>query len=258
MLISIITINYNDKVGFENTIKSVHNQTFEDFEHIVIDGNSNDGSKEVIDQYKNNFSYHISEPDSGIYNAMNKGVKAAKGDYILFLNSGDVFCNSDVLENASKTFNDNQIVYGNLVKEDVAGNSTIDFGPKEDNITLNTMFLHTINHPSTFIKRDLFQQYGLYDESLKIVSDWKFFLITLGLNNVSSKYINLSITRFKMDGISSTNRIARNKEREIVLKELIPFPIYQDYIKFNKDTSILKTNRFKMLLELEHFKMPKK
>ena len=96
-LISIITINFNDKIGLQRTFDSVFAQDFNDFEYIVIDGGSNDGSKELIEENTDKISYWISEPDKGIYNAMNKGIKVANGEYLLFLNSGDKFYNKKSL-----------------------------------------------------------------------------------------------------------------------------------------------------------------
>ncbi len=104
MLLSIITINYNDKFGLERTIKSVQEQTFTNFEHIIIDGGSTDGSKEVIEANKNSFSYWVSEPDKGIYNAMNKGIKEAKGEYLFFLNSGDHLNGQNALDKIHVSF----------------------------------------------------------------------------------------------------------------------------------------------------------
>ena len=96
--ISIITINYNDKIGLSKTINSVLNQSWQKFEFIVIDGGSNDGGLEVIEQHKDKIDYWVSEPDKGVYNAMNKGIKVAKGEYLIFMNSGDTFYDDNVLE----------------------------------------------------------------------------------------------------------------------------------------------------------------
>ncbi|WAC01935.1 glycosyltransferase family 2 protein [Lacinutrix neustonica] len=258
MLISIITINYNDVVGLERTITSVKQQDFEDFEHIIIDGNSYDGSKSIIEKYKNHIGYSISEPDGGIYHAMNKGIDRAQGDYVLFLNSGDALYDPTVLKACAGHLSTTSIVFGNLVKVDMQGETTIDYGHRNAKLTLKTFFFSTINHPSTFIKRTLFQQYGVYDEDLKIVADWKFFLIVLGLNANTYKYINILVSTFYMDGISNSNLELRQAERDSVLKALIPLPIYEDYIQFNTDSQWLTSNRFKMLLELEQYTVPKK
>ena len=115
-LISVITINFNERVGLERTFESVFNQTFQDFEYIVIDGGSNDGSKELIEENTEKISYWISEPDKGIYNAMNKGISVAKGDYLLFLNSGDILYKNDVLSVSKiEQITDKQV---NLVLDD--------------------------------------------------------------------------------------------------------------------------------------------
>ena len=98
MLLSIITINYNDKEGLARTMNSVLSQTYTDFEYIVIDGGSNDGSKTIIEQHQDQLGYWVSEPDSGIYNAMNKGIAKANGEYILFLNSGDVLIDDTIIK----------------------------------------------------------------------------------------------------------------------------------------------------------------
>ena len=114
--ISIITINYNDKYGLSRTIDSVLNQTYEDFEYIVIDGNSNDGSKEILKNHDLSIDYWVSEPDSGIYNAMNKGIRVAKGDYLLFLNSGDYLCDNDTIHNVAKEIDGGKdLYYGNAI-----------------------------------------------------------------------------------------------------------------------------------------------
>ena len=118
--ISVITINYNNKEGLEKTIESVVNQSLQDFEYIVIDGNSTDGSQEILEKYTAKISHAVSEPDTGIYNAMNKGIKAATGEYILFLNSGDEFYATQSLEKAAEHLTGEDIIYGNL---DVHGES---------------------------------------------------------------------------------------------------------------------------------------
>ena len=102
MKFSIITVNFNNKEGLHNTIKSVINQTFRDFEYIVIDGGSTDGSIDILKKYDKYINYWISEKDSGIYNAMNKGISKANGEYLNFMNSGDCFYALDVLEKVSK------------------------------------------------------------------------------------------------------------------------------------------------------------
>src|SRR6476620_8472507 len=114
--ISIITINYNDKEGLKKTIESVISQTFKDFEFLVIDGNSSDGGKDVLEQYKAHIDYCVSEPDTGVYNAMNKGIRAATGDFVLFLNSGDLLYKNDILGRVNASIdNEYGIYYGDVI-----------------------------------------------------------------------------------------------------------------------------------------------
>ena len=121
--ISIITINYNDKIGLSKTINSVLNQSWQKFEFIVIDGGSNDGGLEVIEQNKDKIDYWVSEPDKGVYNAMNKGIKVAKGEYLIFMNSGDTFYDDNVLEKIENQLTaEFDIYYGDYYR--VYSNST--------------------------------------------------------------------------------------------------------------------------------------
>jgi glycosyltransferase involved in cell wall biosynthesis len=216
MQLSIITVNYNDKLGLERTLKSVQEQTFTNYEHIVVDGGSTDGSKELIEANKENFIYWVSEPDNGIYNAMNKGIKVAKGDYLYFLNSGDHFEDSDALQKVNNHLGKNDIVYFNI---NVVGEREVHIKtcPKE----LSFMFLHNDlpAHQATFIRKDLFNKYGYYDEKLKIVADWKFLILALCKHNASYKYINDTFSTFYTGGISSKEGSfdAMEKEREQVL-----------------------------------------
>ena len=114
--ISIISINYNNKEGLRKTVESVVNQTYKNFEYIVIDGGSTDDSTDILDEYHEKINYIVSEPDSGIYNAMNKGIKVAKGDYLLFLNSGDCLIDQFVIQKVITELNDKiSIYYGNLI-----------------------------------------------------------------------------------------------------------------------------------------------
>lgn len=228
MKISIITINYNNGNGLEDTIKSVINQTFTDFQYIVIDGNSSDNSKQVLDQHKDKISYWISELDSGIYNAMNKGISSAQGEYLLFLNSGDELYDDKVLEK----------VIPHLGSADLlTGHTNMNEGEKFkivqslETITFKQLFRYSIDHPSTLIRKNLFDKIGKYDENLKIVADWKWFIIAMAKFGASYKSIDCIISTFKMDGISSQpeNRNAILAERKKVLEEEFPFFI-QDYL----------------------------
>lgn len=260
MLISIITINYNDCDGLEKTIKSVIHQSYRDFEHLIIDGGSNDGSKEIILQYQSNFSYWVSEKDRGIYHAMNKGIRAATGKYLLFLNSGDFLYNENVFINIAKHLKDCDILYGDLIN--VNGKEEyISKGSKPDTLTVYSFFKGSVNHPASFIKKDLFYKYGLYDESLKIVSDWKFFMQVIGIEGVRVKYIEQIITYFNLNGISSSNFKLSKLEREQVIKEIIPKAYIEDYLKYDELNNVLKLRLVRYALIIQNmtwFRLVKK
>lgn len=229
MKVSIITINYNNKIGLERTIKSVQNQTFSNYEHIIIDGNSTDGGKCIIEENKTCFSHYVSEPDTGIYNAMNKGIKVAKGEYLFFLNSGDDLVNENALTEVVKYLTEEDFVYFNINR--VQNNTS---KVKEVPSIMSFFYLHndTIPHQSIFIKNELFNTVGLYDENLKIVSDWKFIITALIKFNASYKHINKVFSNFYEGGISSSKGSfeAMEKERKLVLNE--EFPILLNDLKY--------------------------
>ena len=258
MLISIITINFNNVAGLKKTMTSVLEQTFSNIEYIVIDGGSTDGSTEYIEANQDSLAYWVSEPDKGIYNAMNKGIEKATGDYILFLNSGDWLVDYQIIEKISNEVEGAEILYGNLIKVFSENQTIIDKGPNGKEITFNTFYKGTLNHPATLIRKDLFDKFGCYDETLKIVSDWKFFLISIGLNNTKVKYVNRAISCFNMSGLSTSNISIRNNERQIVLQKLVPLRILKDYEKSLQRNKIMDNSRINMLLEIEQSNIPKK
>lgn len=303
MLLSIVTINYNNAEGLRKTLASVASQTYADIEHVIIDGGSTDESVEIIREYADNqakgeengkadtpastpytlhstpteastpYTLHhtspthivrwISEPDKGIYNAMNKGIRMATGDYIQILNSGDILAAPDVTErmmNALKERieikderlkfkgrengeaensaysqspiahshpNPPAIFYGNMTKVNAAGMVVGKSGYTE--YSLRQFYSSTLNHDCAYIRADLFEEYGLYDENLKIVSDWKWYLQAIGLGRVKPEYVDIDVTIFDDGGISETNLALRNEERRQVLEELLPPAVLWDY-----------------------------
>lgn len=251
LLLSIITVNLNNIEGLEKTMNSVFEQTYNDFEYIIIDGGSTDGSSEYIESHSDKIDFWVSEKDSGIYNAMNKGIKKAKGKYLQFLNSGDWLAHKTTISNIIGHISNSDIVYGNMIKVFPNGDEKQDKGPAANDLSLRNFIEGTLNHSSSFINAELFKRYGLYDENLKIVSDWKFFLIALGLNNSRTKYIDCDIVYFDMDGISNNNMSLIELERGEVIKKVIPIPIYIDYIELKKQNIYLNTNRFKLFAEVE-------
>ena len=180
MTLTIITINRNNAAGLDKTLRSVASQTCKDFEYIVVDGASTDGSVEVIRSFKALFGGHfkwISEPDKGIYNAMNMGIGMATGDYLQFLNSGDCLAPEDVTQQRMlRTLEPNEyssILYGNMLKDIPDGKILRDRCFAGRKISFPGFYTGTLNHSPAYIRRNLFEKYGRYDENLRIVSDWK-------------------------------------------------------------------------------------
>lgn len=231
-LISIITINYNNVEGLQKTINSVVSQGFQDFEFIVIDGGSTDGSVDVVKKY-NRINEWLSEKDNGIYDAQNKGVLKSKGEYLLFLNSGDILVDNQVLQKVSTCLSSGKsFYYGNLILDK---NNTKEkhLAPKE--IDVDFMLNSTFWHPCVFIKSNLFKQFGLYNTSFKIVGDYEFFIRCLLKPNITTEYVNEFITEFDGNGISndaSQNEIQVN-EREMAWKLNVSELVYESLKKQN-------------------------
>ena len=233
MKYSIITINYNNRDGLERTIQSVINQTCQDFEYIIIDGGSTDGSVDVIKKYADRIDYWVSEPDKGIYNAMNKGILQAHGEYLNFMNSGDCFFDDKVLHKVLSSSGD--IILGSVFRNDI--NKIVRPSIKE---SLYSLFLSDYNHQSTFFHRNLFDS-NKYDESLKIVSDWKFILQCALFYNAAIVIIDIVVAKYEDAGVSSNMNQVRN-ERIKVLYEILPQFVAKDYeIMMNISPSIYKS-----------------
>ncbi len=248
--LSIITINYNNCDGLKKTIESVIEQTYTDYEYIIIDGGSTDGSVEIIKEYADKINYWISEPDKGIFNAMNKGILKATGEYCNFMNSGDSFHTNDVIEKIIPQL-DKDIVVGKYI----FGDLSYPWGRTSDSISMLDFVKGGICHQASFIKITLFEN-NLYDENLKIASDWKFFIDVLIFRNCSYKNTNVIVADFDATGISSVTSKLNEMERTKTLKEFLPERIYSDYVRLAKSDSPLleltplfnKTNGFQKLI----------
>lgn len=252
MKYSIITVNYNNKNGLRRTIESVILQTHHDFEYIVIDGGSTDGSTDVLKEYNNQITYWISEPDKGIYNAMNKGIAKASGDYLNFMNSGDCFYNDHVLEDVSN----HQLTQDMIVGRDFHYNYQTGLGfatilPRR--ITMLTFYMQTLPHQSTFFHRRLFEN-SLYDENLRIVSDMKFYIQKICIDDCSIELIDDIICRREADGISKTQNELRISERQAVINHILPKGVIKDYQTL---TLLDKTTLYRLLYLLESNKSRK-
>ena len=216
-------------------MQSVLSQTCKEFEYVVIDGASTDESVAIIRHYESAFGERIkwvSESDKGIYNAMNKGIQMATGEYLEFLNSGDYLVNEMVIEKVFDALKQNgypSILYGNMLKNMPGGMLFQDKSFAGQEISFLDFFSGTLNHSPSYIRRALFRKYGLYDESMKIVSDWKWFLKAIVLGEEKPCYVDLDITVFDMGGMSQTNKDLTMEERSQVLQELFPSAILADY-----------------------------
>ena len=225
MKISVITINYNDCEGLRATIGSVVSQTYDNYEFIVIDGGSTDGSVDVLKEHNESITYWASEKDKGIYNAMNKGVAQADGDYCIFMNSGDCFYSPQVLETVINRGLTSDIVVGK-VAIDNEGN-IISPQPLGD-LTFYHLYSGAIPHQGSFIKTLLLRNHP-YDETLKISSDWKFFIQTMIMDNCTVSYIDDYVAKYDMNGISTVNPELMRAEKEKVLSEMFPPRLLADY-----------------------------
>lgn len=234
MKLSVITINYNDLSGLTNTVNSVMNQSWKEFEHIIIDGGSIDGSETYIKQNAQYFSYWVSEKDNGIYNAMNKGIGKAKGEYLLMLNAGDVLHNNEVL---SKVFEENKyaqdIIYGDVDRESKGIVFTESIFPEK--LTFGFLRTGMISHQAVFFKRNLHDIVGLYDETLRYASDWYFIILAICKYNASYIHLNFKMAICSADGLTC-NPSEFSKmfaEKEMVLKKEFP-AFVDDYLALDE------------------------
>lgn len=229
--ISIITVNYNHKNGLENTIKSVVSQTCDSFEFIIIDGGSVDGSVDVIKKYAAKIDFWVSEKDKGIYHAMNKGIEHAKGEFCLFLNSGDILHDNNVLNYICQHhLLDRDVVIGAIQRVPSGYIKKVEI--REPYVLADFWLENPIPHQSTFIRRILFNECR-YDESLKIASDLKFFVQVMIFKRCSYKSIDCIVSDFEEGGLSSQK--SAHDECRSIFKDLLPEYIYDDYVRvFNR------------------------
>lgn len=256
MKLSIITINYNNAEGLRKTLASVAAQTYRNIEHIIVDGGSTDGSVDIIKEYVQKVESEeaivksvvwSSEKDNGIYDAMNRGIRKATGDYIQILNSGDILAAPDVTERMMATLdslnakrsslNEDSvaILYGNMLKSydgktiiyrDTCGNGM--YTPE----SFLYFFNGTLNHDCAYIRRDLFEKYGLYNEQMKICSDWEWYVRAIVLGGEKPIYTNIDVTIFDMNGVSESygkNAELIKKERREYLEKILPASVLRDY-----------------------------
>lgn len=233
--LSIITINLNNANGLRQTIKSVVEQTYQDFEFLVIDGGSADDSLSVIQEYSDRINFWTSESDRGIYDAMNKGIRRATGRYLLFLNSGDNLADNSVVSRVWPEFNaDFDLLYGHSL---MVGRESFERVPSVSMRFSEFVMRQGPHHQSTFIKRSLFGEIGLYNEKNKILADWEFFLKAIFKYEKKIKYLPFVVSCFDLNGVSSDvrNRNMLLEEKERIIQENYP-RFADDY----KELSVLK------------------
>ncbi len=201
MKLSIITVNLNNKAGLAKTVKSVVQQSFRDYELIVIDGGSTDGSQDIIRQHEKDIAYWVSEKDKGTYHAMNKGIAVARGEYCYFLNSGDYLVNDTLFDDLFKMDIHADIVSGNVLK--IRNNGKHRTIRPHDKPTLHKLCIHSLPHQASLIRRELFDEIGMYNESFRIVSDFEFFLKAIVVFKKTYQKVDISFSYFNLNGISS-------------------------------------------------------
>ena len=268
MKLSIITITYNNAKGLRKTLDSVAAQTYRNFEHIIVDGGSTDGSVEIIREYADNEAIRlegykatrqekngkaddtlpnrpiasspiiwISEKDRGVYDAQNKGIRLAHGEYCYFLNAGDTFCADDVLERmfspnsliASSPNRLPDILYGNEIIVDGNG-KRVGLARGVENPSFVDLYNSCMKHQASFIRRSLFEKYGLYDSEMRICSDFDWFFRVIAFHDdVTLLYKDIDIAYFENTGISYHNPELCKKERQQVLDRYMSKRMQRDY-----------------------------
>jgi glycosyltransferase involved in cell wall biosynthesis len=247
--LSIITINFNDVNGLIKTIESVVNQSFTDYEFIIIDGGSSDGSAELLKKYSAKITYSVSELDGGIYFAQNKGILAAKGEYCLFLNSGDYLKDNNVLENVFKSLPTEDIIACDMVFN--YGEKKFITKSQPDSLSFFYLMNSSLWHPVTFIKRSLFDSCGFYNTNFKIAADYDFFLNATIIKNASYKHLAILVSVFDTTGISSnTNYSTQHKAERLKIQQ----QYFSNYLisAANEHNDLINSNAFKLFVMLKN------
>lgn len=293
MKLSIITINYNNAEGLRKTLASVASQTFHDFEHIIVDGGSTDESVEIIREYADSEAIRlegykairqensnadnlalspnylitsspitwISEKDRGIYDAQNKGIRLAHGEYCYFLNAGDTFCNEYVLElifkplifNLSPLTSTPDILYGNEIIVDGNGRR-VGIARGVANPSFVDLYNSCMKHQASFIRRELFEQYGMYDDTMRICADFDWFFRVIAFHDdVTLQYKDVDIAYFENTGLSYHAPELCAKERQHILDRYMSKRMQRDYAvlgKYPRLSRVRENKMVKMLLRM--------
>lgn len=238
-IISIITVSFNAVNTIEQTILSVINQSYPHIEYIIIDGGSTDGTVEIIKKFSNKISYWVSEPDKGIYDAMNKGIQKATGDLIGIINSDDWYEN-DIINIVAENYSIKNpvIIYGDLVKH----NGTKQYNCKPHR-PLNQFWMGSvISHPTVFVPRIFYQKYGIFNTTYRVAADYDL-LIRLYRNKLNFQYIPYTISHMRSGGVSDTNAILGYKEAFKIANNAC-YPLYKIIYAFIRKSIAIYIKRF--------------
>ena len=224
--VSVITVSYNASCTLENTILSITNQSYANLEYIIIDGGSTDGTVEIIEKYQHKLAYWISEKDNGIYDAMNKGIKASTANWIIFLGADDVFYNKDVL---TKIFIDNKLdsadfIYGDVIlksKGKIFGGSR----------TYDQLVGRNINQQSILYKKTIFEKIGSFNLKYKILADYELNLRIFREPSLLKKYVPGVVTLYNDKGIS---------------KQVIDGNFYEDQLEYLLNTEKISSKDYRL------------
>lgn len=233
MKVSIITVCYNSGKTISDTIASVAGQTHENIEYIVVDGGSTDETIQIVKSFSDTVDILITEPDNGIYDAMNKGIKAASGDIIGILNSDDLFEGSQVVEDIVKVFESDaecQCVYGDLIYVSSQNIHKILRYWRTGEYVKNSFYYGWMPpHPTFYVRKSVFENYGYYLTDLKVAADYEFMLRVVGKHRLPVKYINRVLVRMRAGGVS--NRSILNRQQSLQenykawhINQLKPYP----------------------------------
>lgn len=213
MKVSILTVTFNSEKYLEDTLLSIFSQSYPDIESIVIDGKSTDGTLSILQKYQNKITY-ISEPDMGIYDAMNKGIELATGDIIGILNSDDVLFDNEIINKVVHSFSsDVDCVYGNVILVNEFNKLVRNYSSANFNLK-DFEFGHMPPHPSFYVRKEAFQKFGNYNTTFKISADYDLLLRFLYIHKLRSKYLDFILVKMRDGGISSSfkNKWLLNKE----------------------------------------------
>lgn len=234
--ITVVTVCYNAERDIEKTIQSVIKQSYGNIEYIIVDGASTDGTMKVIEKYKNNISTIVSEPDQGIYDAMNKGVKLASGDYIVFLNAGDNFHTEYVVENVVSCNPSTDIVCGSI-NVCYKGEGHV-YAPGNLEDTKKRM---TVPHPGMFIKSD-YHKFNHYDITYRSSGDYDFLYRSIYKNRASFSFVNVIVTDYNNEAGMSKDNYKRARLEDYRVRGLEPRKV--DYLKIEINSKLMNILSF--------------